>query len=155
MKRIILIITLMLGISITMAQANANDSLIVGSVHIIKKDYRIDVLGKKMAEYNEAIASRPGGIKMVRGYRLMILSTSDRNLAMGVRTKLLQQYPDQKVYMTFQSPYIKLKFGNYVEKGDAEKYRKQITTLGVVNNNIYLVPETVEVKIDKNAPLEE
>ena len=155
MKRIILIITLMLGISITMAQANANDSLIVGSVRIIKKDYRIDVLGKKMAEYNEAIASRPGGIKMVRGYRLMILSTSDRNLAMGVRTKLLQQYPDQKVYMTFQSPYIKLKFGNYVEKGDAEKYRKQITTLGVVNNNIYLVPETVEVKIDKNAPLEE
>lgn len=156
LKRIFLISIYIMGIHITMAQAGGvHDSLAAGSIRVVNKDYRIDLLGKKMAEYNEALALRPGGIKMARGYRLMILSTSDRNQAMVVRTKLLQQYPEQKVYMTFQSPYIKLKFGNFAEKSDGEKYRKQLTSSGIVNNNIYLVPEMVEIKIEKNAPLEE
>jgi len=121
-------------------------------VQIVEKDYRIDILGKKMAEYNESLAARPGGIKMVRGYRLMLLSTNDRNLAMNVRSRLLSRYPEQKVYMTFQSPYIKLKFGNFADKNDAEKFRKQIASSGIVSNNIYLVNEMVEIRVEKVVP---
>jgi hypothetical protein len=153
MRRTAFIILLVMGFTITKAQAN--DSLVAGTVHIVMKDSRIDILGKKMAEYNEGLASRPGGIKMGRGYRLMVLSTTDRNQAMAVRSRLLQLFQDQKVYMTFQSPYIKVKFGNFADKEEAERYRKQIAATGVVSNNIYLVPETVEIKIDKNAPAED
>ncbi len=145
---------LVLGFTITKAQAIANDSLVNGTIQVVEKDARIDMLGKKMAEYNESLALKPG-FKMVRGYRLMILSTTDRTHALAVRSKLLQQYQDQKVYMTFQSPYIKLKFGNFAEKSEAERFRKFVTASGIVSNNIYLVPETVEIKIDKNAPVEE
>ncbi|MEO6405165.1 MAG: SPOR domain-containing protein [Ferruginibacter sp.] len=111
------------------------------------KDYRIDVLGRKMAEYNESLAA---GIRNAKGYRLMLLSTSDRKVAMKLRSQLLQLYPDQKVYMAFQSPYIKLKFGNFVERTDADKFRKLISAQNLVNSNIYIVPEIVEVKPEKN-----
>jgi hypothetical protein len=69
---------------------------------------------------------------------------------MKIRAQLLQTYPEQKVYMTFQAPFIKIKFGNFVEKTDAEKYRKLITTAKIVTNNVYVVAEIVEVKADKN-----
>jgi hypothetical protein len=116
------------------------------------KDERIDLLGKKMAEYNESLANRT---QMVRGYRLMLLSTTDRSQAMQLRSALLQQYPEHKVYMTFLSPYIKIKFGNFLEKDDAEKMRKQLNTSKIVTGNIYLVPEMIESKPEKTAPSED
>ncbi|MEO7265229.1 MAG: SPOR domain-containing protein [Ferruginibacter sp.] len=121
------------------------DSSIVGTVIVIK-DYRIDILGRKMADYNGSIVA---GVRNAKGYRLMLLSTSDRNAAMQLRSILLQQYPDQKVYMTFQSPYIKLKFGNFLERADAEKFRKQIASQNLVNGNIYILPGMIEVKPEK------
>ena len=136
------------------AQENTNDTVVVSNTHSIYKDKRVDVFGKKMAEYNESLALK---IQLVNGYRLMLLNTTDRDLAMKVRTTLLQQFPEHKVYMTFQSPYIKLKIGNIIDKNEAEKLKKQITDLNIVTGNIYLLNEKVEQKpVDKNAiPVEE
>ena len=114
------------------------------------KDPRIDVIGRKMAEYNEGLSVR-GRMKTTKGYRLMLISTNDRNHAITVRSRLLQQFPDQKVYMVYQRPYIKLEFGNFVEKAEAEKYRKQISALGIIQNNIYTVPKTIEIKAEKES----
>ena len=77
----------------------------------IFKDGRLDILARKEAEFNEAIANGP---RTAQGYRLMLLSTSDRAMAMNLRAQLLQRYPEQKVYMSFQPPYIKVKFGNFL-----------------------------------------
>lgn len=151
LMRILTIILLISCCHVSQAQQNHADSLVHGVV-TVQKDNRIDMLGKKMAEYNEGLANKT---KLVNGYRLMLLSTSDRTQAMQLRSQLLQQYPDQKVYMIFQSPYIKLKFGNYVEKTDAEKMRKQLMSSGLINGNIYLVPEMVETKQDKQGQPEE
>ena len=112
LKRTVALIFMVVGFTITKAQAithdsllrTQNDSLIIGRIQIVEKDSRIDILGKKMADYNVSLANRPGGIKMGRGYRLMVLSTADRNQAMSTRSKLLQSFPEHKVYMTFQSP---------------------------------------------------
>ena len=136
------------------AQVNSNDTVVVSNTHSVYKDKRVDIFGKKMAEYNESLALK---IQLVNGYRLMLLNTTDRDLAMKVRTTLLQQFPEHKVYMTFQSPYIKLKIGNIIDKNEAEKLKKQITDLNIVTGNIYLLNEKVEQKpVDKNAiPVEE
>ena len=134
------------------AQTQVADSAVTGKV-TINKDPRLDILAKKEAEFN---ASTVGfGTKAAKGYRLLVLSSNDRNYAMKIRASLLQRFPDQKVYMTFQAPFIKLKFGNFVEKADAEKFRKMITTYKIVTTNVYLVPEIVEVKVDKNKEEEE
>jgi len=74
---------------------------------------------------------------------------------MKVRAQLLQKYPDQKIYMTFQAPYIKLKLGNFTDKTEAEKFRDRVMKERVVSGNVYLVAEIVEVKGDKNKDKED
>ena len=51
--------------------------------------------------------------------------------------------------MSYQMPNIKIKFGNFLEKDDADKVRKQILSSKLVTGNIYLLPETIEVKPPK------
>jgi hypothetical protein len=147
-KRLIFI---MLSLAFTFG-VKAQDSIVAPRDFSVVKDERVDLLGKKMAEYNESLANK---IQMVRGYRLMLLNTTDRALAMQVRSTLLQQYPDQKVYMTFLSPYIKIKFGNFLDKEEADKVRKQLIASKVVTGNVYLLPEMVEQKPDKQNASEE
>ena len=140
----------MMGFSVV---AQIEDS--VASINnIIHKDARIDVLGKKMAEYNEGLALK---VQMVNGYRLMLINTTDRDAAMKLRTTLLQQYPEHKLYMTFLAPYIKLKMGNFTDKAEAERIRNELQALNIVTGNIYLLNEKIELKpVDKNGlPIED
>jgi len=148
MKITYLITACLMIFMLTSAQANNGDSLKTGSVNVVYKDPRIELLGKKMAEFNASLTNK-AGVKMGRGYRLMVLSTTDRAQALAVRSKLMARYPEHKVYMTFQSPYIKLKFGNYPEKAEAEKFRKVLAAANLVENNIYLVNEMIEIKVEK------
>lgn len=127
------------------AQFTERDTL-QGGMLVIEKDSRIDVLGANMVEYNEALSKKN---RLENGYRLMLLSSADRDKVMALRAKLLQLYPEHKLYTVFQSPYIKLKFGNFLDKEEAERMKKQIASLKLVEGNIYVVPEKVEVKPDK------
>lgn len=148
MKNIVFILMLCLSTGIIRAQnVLLNDSTQSFGKVTVFKDSRLDILAKKEAEFNEALAVSP---KSARGYRLMVLSTNDRAQAMNLRAKLLQRFPEQKVYMSFQPPYIKLKFGNFLERAEADQYKKDIINNKLVITNIYLVPETIEIKPDKN-----
>ncbi len=124
------------------AQIVATDTLNNGTV-FVQKDSRIDVLGEKMSAYNSSLAKN---IRSGKGFRLMLLTSNDRNLVMQTRSKLLQQYPEHKIYMIYQSPFIKLKMGNFVEKADAEKLKKQLLNQKIITGNIYILQETVEIK---------
>ncbi|MBL0146995.1 MAG: SPOR domain-containing protein [Chitinophagaceae bacterium] len=151
MKKIIVLIAFVTFCFTGFAQDK--DSAIVqqGKVTVIK-DARIDILGRKLQELNKTVSYGP---RAAQGYRLMVVSSNDRDFAMKVRAQLLQRFPEQKVYMAYQAPYIKIKFGNFVEKGDAEKYKKMIKQAGIVSTNVYVVPEIVEVKPDKDKENEE
>jgi len=144
---------MMMGFNSVAQVVDIEDSVAIEK-NIIHKDSRIDVLGRKMAEYNEGLALK---VKMVSGYRLMLLNTTDRALALKLRSALLQQYPEHKLYMSFLAPYIKLKMGNFIDKADAEKIRKELQKLNIVTGNIYLVNEKIELKpVDKNGlPVED
>lgn len=139
-----LLIITFFSFSATNAQTAVVDSVQKVNNVTVVKDPRVDMLARKMSEYNELMNLRKA--RMGKGYRLMVLTTSDRAQAMSVRTSLIQQFPDHKVYMIFQSPFIKLKFGNFVEKKDAEDMRKQLVKSGITTGNIYLLPETIEIK---------
>ncbi len=148
MKILLLIIAIVF--SIEMNAQKITDSTIMGTATVIK-DPRIEILGKKMAEYNSglSVVTYTNGLTSAKGYRLMVISTSDRELAMKIRAQLYQMFPDQKQYMSYQMPNIKIKFGNFLDRADAERARKQILGTKVVSNNIYLLPETIEVKPSK------
>ena len=142
MKSIVSITFCLFSTIVLKAQHTAVDSIPVGKLTVIK-DPRIDILSNKLTEFN-ILATR-----LAKGYRLLVLKSNDKNYTMQVRAHLLQNFPDQKVYMTFQAPFIKLKFGDFIEKSDAEKYRDMIIKGKFVTNNIYVIPEIVEIKPDK------
>ncbi len=109
----------------------------------INKDPRLDILAKVEADFN-LMATR-----FTKGYRLFVLKSDNREYAMKVRAYLLQSFPEEKVIMTYQSPFIKMKFGDFVDRKDAERYRDMIMKGKVITGSIYVVPETVELKPDK------
>ena len=109
---------------------------------VVFKDYRLNILAKKEAEINTAILKNQA--RTTSGYRLMILNTSDKDYAFKIRTQLLQRYPEQKLYMWFANPYIRIKFGNFRTKEEADVYKKQISKM-LNGATIYYLQETVEV----------
>lgn len=126
--------------------AQNKDSLKENKV-VVFKDYRIDILGQKESDLNTATLKQQA--RSAQGFRLMILNTSDKNYAFRVRAELLQKFPDQKIYMWFANPYIRIKLGNFKTADEAEPYRKQISKM-LDGASIYLVPETIEVDPGKD-----
>ena len=148
MKRMFFILALLFSTVKINAQASiSKDTTIsLGNITVIM-DSRIELLAKKEAELNEAIANGP---KFAKGFRLMVLSTNNRTQAMNLRARLLQLFPEQKIYMSFQPPHIKVKLGNFLEKTEAEQYKKEIILNKLVSTEIYLLPEIIEIKTEKN-----
>lgn len=122
------------------------DSLLKNKV-VVFKDYRIDVLGQKESELNTALLKQQA--RSTQGFRLMVLNTSDKNYAFKIRAELLQEFPGQKLYMWYSNPYLRIKFGNFKTKEDAEPYRKEISKM-LDGASIYLIPETIELDPGKN-----
>ena len=149
MKKLFFILFIALFCVKTQAQIAPVKDSTEGIINVYK-DERLDILAKKEAAFNETNGYTLGP-RSARGFRLMLLSTSDRPAAMRLRSELLRRFPEQKVYMSFQPPNIKLRFGNFIDRADAEKYKKEITRTRLVINNIYVLPETIEVKPDKDS----
>lgn len=114
---------------------------------VVFKDYRLDILGQKEAELNTALLKLQA--RTTQGFRLMILNTSDKDYAFKIRAELLQRFPEQKLYMWFANPYIRIKFGNFKTKEDADIYKKQISKM-LDGATIYYIPETIEVDPGKD-----
>ena len=126
--------------------AQSTDSSTADKI-VVHQDYRMDILARKEADINTTILKAQARIG--KGYRLMILNTNDRAYAMKIRGALLQKYPEQKTYMWFADPYIKIKFGNFKTEDEANPYRKEISKM-LNGATIYYLPETIEVKPDKD-----
>ncbi len=147
MKKIFCLIIVLIAGKMHFAQALPADTSVSGKV-TVNKDPRLDLLAK--AQVDIAIMNTKMAARFAKGYRLFVLKTDDRDYAMKIRAYLLQNFPEEKVIMTYQAPFIKMKFGDFVEKEEAEKVKKQITRDGVVKGGIYVVPDTIEVKPDKD-----
>ena len=109
---------------------------------VVYKDYRLDILAKKEAELNTAALKLQA--RTAYGYRLMVLNTNDKDYAFKVRTELLQKFPEQKPYMWFANPYIRIKFGNFRTKEEADVYKNQISKM-LNGATIYYLQERIEV----------
>lgn len=119
-----------------------------GSV-VVHKDPRIDLLIKKQIEINE-ITTR-NSRRSAQGYRIQVISTNNRTKAMEAKTKIYQRFPELKAYLMYQSPFFKLKVGNFTEREEAESYLQDILTL--FPTGVYVVRDIVEVKPEKSTEL--
>jgi hypothetical protein len=153
MKKFLVILTLTFSLE-TMAQntvAANNPALIQSSSVVVHKDPRIDVLIKKKAAINKAAKNVA---RTARGYRLLIINTNSRDEAIAAKTKLYTYYPDLKSYLQYQSPYYKLRAGNFKTRDEADRVRKQLGSMFpkgvfIVNDIIEIKPEREEKEIEE------
>ena len=127
----------------TQAQTKSgNDSNSV----IVHKDPRVDILVKKQAQINEETTKE--GRKTAKGYRLLVINTNKRDEAIAAKTKVYTYFPDLKAYLIYQSPYFKVKVGNFKDRKDADDFRKELSTL--FPNGVFIINDIIEIKPDKN-----
>ena len=112
---------------------------------VVHKDPRLELLVKKQIEVNE-VTSR-NSRRSAPGFRIQVISTNNRNKAMEAKTKIYQRFPELKAYLMYQSPFFKLKVGNFIEREEAESYMQDI--LQLFPTGVYVVRDIVEVKPEK------
>lgn len=110
----------------------------------VTKDPRVDLLVNKQIEINELTtrASR----RAAPGYRILVISSNDRKQVLEAKTKMYREFPELKAYMMYQSPFFRLKVGNFKEREEAEEYLLNIQRLYPAG--VYIVTDTIEVRID-------
>jgi len=113
----------------------ANDTIIV------RKDARLDILTQKQIIINKR-SSMLTSTGQYKGFRLQVISTRDREKAFTIKADLLTKYPTEKVYVMFQSPNFKVRFGNYVKREDAEKQRKILNKS--FPNGVFVVEDVID-----------
>jgi hypothetical protein len=110
----------------------------------VHKDPRIDLLVKKQAEVNKKTGGVGGTKDDNKGFRLMVLISTKREDANKARTLLYTTFPELKHYLSFQSPYYKIKAGNFKERSDADVYRRKLNVY--FPRGVFIMPDTIEVK---------
>ncbi len=133
MKRLILLLVIaMFALS---ANAADNDTIIV------RKDPRLDVLTAKQAAINKRTSMQTAN-GQYKGYRIQVVSTTSREQAFKVKSDLLNKYPAEKVYILFQSPYFKVRIGNFLKKEDADNFKKPMNKQ--FPQGVYVVEDAIE-----------
>ncbi len=108
---------------------------------IVHKDARMDILTSKQIIANKK-ASLLTSSGLYKGYRIQVVSTSNRDQAFKIKGELLSRYPDQKSYALFQSPNFKVRIGNFLKKADAEKFKLQLQKL--YTTGVFVVEDAID-----------
>ena len=111
---------------------------------IVHKDQRLDMLIKKQIEINEETSRNAR--RSAKGFRLMVINTDKRNDAIEAKTKVYTYFPELKAYLIYQSPYFKLKVGNFKDRKDAETYQKRLDAY--FPKGVFVINDIIEVKLD-------
>ncbi len=108
---------------------------------IVQQDPRIDLLVQKQAQINKRSAMLTSS-GMYKGFRLQVASTQNREEAFKLKTLLMSRFSTHKAYILFQSPYFKVRIGNFLKREDAEKLRQQMQKQ--FPSGVYLVDDAIE-----------
>jgi hypothetical protein len=111
---------------------------------IIHADPRVEMLVKKQSDINLAV--KKANARTARGYRVLVINTNKRDEAMEAKTKIYSNFPELKAYLFYQSPFFKLKAGNFRTREEAEQYKRSLSYyfpkgVMVINDIIEVTPE--------------
>lgn len=142
MKKLFTLLCTLFSVAIYAQNTVTTDSGLV-TVH---KDPRLELLITKQAEINE-VTSRDAR-KTGKGFRLLIISTTNREEAIAAKTKVYTYFPELKPYLWHQSPYYKLKAGNFKDRKDAETYQQKLNAY--FPKGVFVMNDIIELKPEKN-----
>lgn len=142
-----LCLSILLAISMFVSTLQAQDSLFIKSLDqgkiIIQKDPRIDLLIKKQIQVNEETSRQAR--RQEKGFRLLVISTTLREEALAAKTKVYTHFPELKAYLFHQSPYYRVKAGNFKERKEAELYQRRLELM--FPRGVFIINDIIEVKL--------
>lgn len=124
-------------------ELNAQDTVRTASV-IVHKDPRVDMLIKKQAAINLAV--KKATAHTLAGYRVLVISTNNRDEAIAAKTKVYKSFPELKIYLSYQAPYYRLKAGNFKTRAEAVNYQKALNAQ--FPKGVYVINDTIEMKAE-------
>ena len=145
MRVIVLIVVLIVSVNSFSQEAVPPKTADTPAV-IVHKDPRIELLVKKQIQINEETSREARRIG--KGYRLLVINTNNRDEAVDAKTKVYTFFPELKSYLIYQSPYFKLKVGNFKDRKDAEEYRERLQKY--FPRGVFIMNDTIELKLDKD-----
>lgn len=145
MKYLITVLTVFITCSLQAQDTTAKKPVDSISTITVYSDARLDQLIKKQSYIND-ITSREGR-RTDKGFRLMIISTNSRDEAMAAKTKVYTYFPDLKAYLWYQSPYFRVKAGNFKDRKEAEEYQKRLNNY--FPKGVFIMKDIIEVKPGK------
>jgi hypothetical protein len=129
------------------SKSAAQDSLFISkndsSYVSIIKDNRVDGLIKRQIQVNEETSRNAR--RQDKGFRLLVISTTLRDEALAAKTKVYSYFPELKAYLFHQSPYYKVKAGNFKDRKDAELYQRRLELL--FPKGVFIINDLIEVKL--------
>ena len=147
--KFLLITTLLVSLNTFSQDTTLRKTTDTNSV-VIHKDPRIDLLVQKQIQINEE-TSRDAR-RIGKGYRLLVINTNKRDEAVAAKTTVYNYFPELKTYLIYQSPYFKLKAGNFKDRKEAEDYQKKLQKY--FPKGVFVMNDTIEVKLDKDKDTE-
>jgi hypothetical protein len=137
MQKMLIVLFLFLAQK-TFAQVAGEDSNFV----VVHKDPRIEELIRKQIQINEETTR--DSRRSMPGFRIQVISSTDRQKVYAAKTRIYQQFPELKPYLLSQSPNFKLRVGNFKTQEEAEEYEKQLSSL--FPTGLYIIRDIIEVK---------
>jgi hypothetical protein len=113
---------------------------------VVHKDARVELLLKKQGEANAAM--RKAGARTAKGYRLLVINTNKRDEATAAKTKIYTNFSELKTYLVYQSPYFKLKVGNFRTREEAQQYQKSLSLY--FPKGVFIIADTIEITPEKD-----
>ena len=86
--------------------------------------------------------------KAGKGFRLLVVNTTKRDDAISAKAKVYTYFPELKAYLLYQSPYYKLKVGNFKERKEAEDYQKKMKRY--FPSGVFIMNDIIEMKPEKD-----
>ena len=112
-----------------------------GSV-VVHKDARVDSLISKQIQINEETTR--DSRRNIPGYRILVLTSNDRNKVFNAKVQIYQEYPELQSYIMYQAPNYKLKLGNFKTQDEAQPYIDKLSK--IYPTGVYIIHEMIEVK---------
>lgn len=84
---------------------------------VIIKDKKIDALIQNKSNVRRV---------SITGYRVQVYFSTNKSELNDVRLKFIKSYPRIETYITYDAPNYFLRVGDFADRNDAEKFKKEI-----------------------------
>lgn len=125
-----------------------------GRVKVYEDESISHVLGRPMGPPRTVYSSTDGTTQFyrVRGYKIQAFSGNDqrtsKNEAMQKQQQINNTYPDLETVVLFESPFWRLRVGNFEQREDAEEVLKEmVKSFPSFGKEMYIVVDEVKIPV--------